>query len=220
MDVKSAFLNGFINEEVNVSQTPDFVDFEKPNHVFELKRLFMVLNKHQKLGTIDSVPSSLIISTSWACLLYLTSSQTDIMFSVCLCARFKEDPTSSHLKAVKRILRFIKGTTHLGLWYPKGTGVETIVYADSDHAGDYVNRKSISGVRTFMRCCLTSWFSKKQTALAISTSEAEYVSARKACQQASWMKQALVDCDIKLDDIPVLCDNKGAIDLNRRFSSI
>ncbi|GJT88183.1 hypothetical protein Tco_1069900 [Tanacetum coccineum] len=64
-----------------------------------------------------------------------------------------------------------------------------------------------------MGCYLTSWFSKKQTALAISTTEAEYVSAEKACQQALWMKQALVDYDIKLDDIPILCDNKGAIDL-------
>ncbi|GKE41110.1 hypothetical protein Tco_1464515 [Tanacetum coccineum] len=66
-----------------------------------------------------------------------------------------------------------------------------------------------------MGCCLTSWFSKKQTALAISTTEAEYVSARKACQQALWMKQALVDYDINLDDITVLCDNKGAIDLSK-----
>ncbi|GJW47920.1 hypothetical protein Tco_0079566 [Tanacetum coccineum] len=66
-----------------------------------------------------------------------------------------------------------------------------------------------------MGCCLTSWFSKKQTALAISTTEAEYASASIACQQALWMKQALVDYDIKLDDIPVLCDNKGAIDLSK-----
>ncbi|GJY85336.1 hypothetical protein Tco_0499362 [Tanacetum coccineum] len=61
-------------------------------------------------------------------------------------------------------------------------------------------------------CCLTSWMSKKQTALAISTTEAEYVSAGKACQQALWMKQALVDYEVKLNDVPVLCDNKGAID--------
>nr|GEX05881.1 copia protein [Tanacetum cinerariifolium] len=93
-----------------------------------------------------------------------------------------------------------------GLWYPKATRVETIVYADSGHAEDYVDRKSTSGVCTFMGCCLTSWFSKKQTALAISTIEAEYVFARKACQQA------LLDYNIVLDDIPVLCDNKGAID--------
>ncbi|GJR94660.1 retrovirus-related pol polyprotein from transposon TNT 1-94 [Tanacetum coccineum] len=146
-------------------------------------------------------------------LLYLTASRPDIMFSVCLCARFQEAPKTSHLEAVKRIFRYIKGTSHLGLWYPKGTGLDTIVYADSDHAGDYVDRKSTSGVCTFMGCCLTSWFSKKQTALAISTTEAEYVSAGKACQQALWMKQALIDYDIILDDIPVICDNKGAIDL-------
>ncbi|GJR07982.1 retrovirus-related pol polyprotein from transposon TNT 1-94 [Tanacetum coccineum] len=107
------------------------------------------------------------------------------------------------------------GTTHLGLWYPKGTGIETVVYADSDHAGDYVDQKSTSGICTFVGCCLTSWFSKKQTALAISTTEAEYVSARKACQQALWMKQALIDYDVRLDDVPIMCDNKGAIDLSK-----
>ncbi|GJV55145.1 retrovirus-related pol polyprotein from transposon TNT 1-94 [Tanacetum coccineum] len=120
-------------------------------------------------------------------LLYLTASRPDIMFSVCLYARFQEAPKTSHLEAVKRIFRYIKGTTHLGLWYPKGIGVETIFYADSHNAGDYVDRKSTSSVCTFMGSCLTSWFSKKQTALAISTTEAEYVFARKACQQALWM---------------------------------
>nr|GEU43322.1 hypothetical protein [Tanacetum cinerariifolium] len=72
------------------------------------------------------------------------------MFSVCLCSRFQEAPKTSHLEAVKRIFRYIKGTTHLGLWYPKGTGIETIVYADSDNAGDYVVRKSTSGIYTFV----------------------------------------------------------------------
>ncbi|GKA10498.1 hypothetical protein Tco_0689931 [Tanacetum coccineum] len=150
-------------------------------------------------------------------LLYLTACRPNIMFSVCLCARFQEDPKTSHLEAVKRIFRYIKGTTHLRLWYPKGSGIETIAYADSDHAGDYVDRKSTSGVCTFMGCCLTSWFSKKQTALAICTTEAEYVSARKACQQALWMKQALIDNGVRLDDIPIMCDNKGAIDLRNIY---
>nr|GEX13251.1 ribonuclease H-like domain-containing protein [Tanacetum cinerariifolium] len=95
----------------------------------------------------------------------------------------------------------------------EGSDIETIVYTDSDHAGDYVDRKGTSGICTFMGCCLTSWFSKKQTALAISTTEAEYVSVEKACQQALWMKQALVDYGIRLDDIPIMCDNKGAIEL-------
>nr|GEU80146.1 retrovirus-related Pol polyprotein from transposon TNT 1-94 [Tanacetum cinerariifolium] len=76
-----------------------------------------------------------------------------------------------------------------------GTGIGTIVYADSDNAGDYVDRKSTSGICTFVGCCLTYWLSKKQTTLAISTTEAKYVSTGKACQQALWMKQALIDYD-------------------------
>ncbi|GJU44593.1 hypothetical protein Tco_1201859 [Tanacetum coccineum] len=127
----------------------------------------------------------------------------------------RENPKTTHLEVVKRIFRYIRGTSHLGLWYSKGTRIETIVYADSEHAGDYVDRKSISGVCTFMGCYLTSWFTKKQMALAISTTEAEYVFAGKACQQALWMKQALIDYDILLDDVRIMSDNKGAIDLSK-----
>ncbi|GJX81693.1 retrovirus-related pol polyprotein from transposon TNT 1-94 [Tanacetum coccineum] len=328
MDVKSAFLNGFINEEVYVAQPPRFIDFQKPNYVYRLKkalyglkqapktwydRLKAFLIKHEysmrmventlftkkskshliivqiyvddiifgstsqnlcddfakimhdefemsmmgelnfflglqikqikdeiffnqskyikemlkKFGLEDSKPTKKSMSTEikltkddegdsvdsskYRCmigsLVYLTASRPDIMFSVCLCAHFQENPKTTHLEAVNRIFRYIRGTSHLGLWYPKGTGIETIVYADSDHAGDYVDRKSTSGVYTFMGCCLTSWFAKKQTDLAISTTEAEYVSAEKACQQALWMKQALIDYGIRLADVPIMCDN-------------
>nr|GEY51769.1 copia protein [Tanacetum cinerariifolium] len=93
--------------------------------------------------------------------------------------------------------------------------IETIVYADSDHAGDYVDRKSTSGVCTFMGCCLTSWFVKKHMVLAISMTEAEYIFSVKACQQALSMKQALIDYNIRLDDVLIMYDNKGAIDLSK-----
>nr|GEW59781.1 hypothetical protein [Tanacetum cinerariifolium] len=171
------------------------------------------LTKDEECESVDSTKYRGMIGS----LLYLTASRPDIMFSVCLCARFQWAPKTSHLEAIKRIFRYIKGTTHLGLWYPKGTGIETVVYVETDHARDYVDRKCTSGICTFMGCCLTSWFSKKQTALAIPTTESKYVSTEKACQQALWMKQALIDYDVRLDDVPIMCDNKGAIDLSKNL---
>ncbi|GJW93544.1 retrovirus-related pol polyprotein from transposon TNT 1-94 [Tanacetum coccineum] len=191
-------LNFFLG--LQIKQLDDGIFFNQSKYIKEMLK---------KFGLEDSKPMKTLRLGK------PNSRETKKVSPVCLCARFQEDPKTSHLEAVKRIFRYIKGTTHLGLWYPKGSGIETIVYADSDHAGDYVDRKSTSGVCTFMGCCLTSWFSKKQTALAISTTEAEYVSARKACQQALWMKQALVDYGVRLDDIPIMCDNKGAIDLSK-----
>nr|GEV26053.1 retrovirus-related Pol polyprotein from transposon TNT 1-94 [Tanacetum cinerariifolium] len=70
----------------------------------------------------------------------------------------------------------IKDGKVIGLLYPKGTGIK-VVYGYSDYAGDYVDRKSTSGIFTFVGCCLTSWFLKKQTGLAISTTEAEYMTS-------------------------------------------
>ncbi|GKE83901.1 hypothetical protein Tco_1557643 [Tanacetum coccineum] len=165
----------------------------------------------KKLGLEDSKPMKTLISTETK----LTKDEEGESVDNTKYRGMIEDPKTSHLEAVKRIFRYIKGTMNLGLWYPMGSGIETIVYADSDHAGDYIDRKSTSGVCTFRGCCLTSWFSKKQTALAISTTEAEYVSAKKACQQALWMKQALVDYDVRLDDIPMVCDKKADIDLSK-----
>ncbi|GKF55286.1 hypothetical protein Tco_0165626, partial [Tanacetum coccineum] len=158
------------------------------------------LTKDDEADSMDSSKYQGMIGS----LLYFASSRSDIMFSVCLCARFQENPKTTHLESVKRIFRYIRGTSHLGLWYPEGTEIETIV-----------DRKSTSNVCTFMGCCLTSWFAKKQTALAISMTKAEYVSAGKACQQALWMKQALIDYGIHLDDVLIMCDNKGAIDLSK-----
>ncbi|GJW90752.1 hypothetical protein Tco_0168305 [Tanacetum coccineum] len=162
----------------------------------------------KKFGLEDSKPTKTPMSTE----IKLTKDdKADSVDS----SKYRENPKTTHLEVVKRIFRYIRGTSHLGLWYPKGTEIETIVYADSDHAGDYVDCKSTSGVCTFMGCRLTSWFAKKQTALAISTTEAEYVSAEKACQQALWMKQALIYYGIRLDDFLIMCENKGVVDLSK-----
>jgi hypothetical protein len=78
-------------------------------------------------------------------LLYVTTSRSDVMFCVCICARFQASPRESHLKATKRILRYLKHTQNIRLWYPKGAKLELIGYSDSDYVGCKVERRSTSG---------------------------------------------------------------------------
>ncbi|GJW89914.1 uncharacterized mitochondrial protein-like protein [Tanacetum coccineum] len=110
-------------------------------------------------------------------LMYLTSSRPDIMFAVCACARYQVNPKVSHLHAVKRIFRYLKGQPKLGLWYLKDSLFDLVAYTDSDYAGASLDRKSTTGGCQFLRCRLISWQCKKQTVVANSTTEAEYVAA-------------------------------------------
>ncbi|KAH9762966.1 hypothetical protein KPL70_001008 [Citrus sinensis] len=132
-------------------------------------------------------------------LLYLTASRPDIMFSVCLCARFQSCPKESHLLAVKRIFRYLSGTIDIGLWYPRGTHIDLTCYSDADFAGYKVDRKSTSGTCYILGHSLVSWFSKKQNSVALSTTEAEYIAAGSCCAQALLMKQTLRDYGINLE---------------------
>ena len=105
-------------------------------------------------------------------LLYLTASRPYIMFSTCLCARFQANPKESHLTIVKRIFRYLKGTPHLGLWYPRYFGFDLIGFSDSDYAGCKMDKKSTSGGCQFLSGKLVSWSSKKQHFVSTSTVEA------------------------------------------------
>ncbi|GKB87125.1 putative ribonuclease H-like domain-containing protein [Tanacetum coccineum] len=106
-------------------------------------------------------------------LMYLTSSRPDIMFAVCACARFQVNSKSSHLHAMKRIFRYLKGQPKLGLWYPKDSPFDLVAYTDSDYAGASLDRKSTTGGCQFLRCRFISWQCKKQTVVANSTTKAE-----------------------------------------------
>ena len=77
-------------------------------------------------------------------LLYLIASRPDIMFATCLCARFQSNPRESHLNAIKRIFKYLSGTLHLGLWYPRSSSFDLISYSDADFAGSLLDRKSTS----------------------------------------------------------------------------
>jgi hypothetical protein len=130
-----------------------------------------------------------------------------------MCARFQASAREVHLKAAKRILRYLKHTPNIGLWYPKGAQFELIGYSVSDYAGCKVDRKSTSVCCQFLGRSLVSWRSKKQNSVALSTAEAEYISVGNCCAQLLWMKQTLLDYGISFKNIPLLCDNESAVKL-------
>nr|GEV50756.1 putative ribonuclease H-like domain-containing protein [Tanacetum cinerariifolium] len=110
-------------------------------------------------------------------LMYLTASRPDIMFAICAYARHQVTPKECHLHAVKRIIRYLKGHPKLGLWYPKESPFDLVAYSDSDYGGASQDCKSTTEGCQFLGRILISWQCKKQTIVATSTTEAEYVAA-------------------------------------------
>nr|GEX26929.1 hypothetical protein [Tanacetum cinerariifolium] len=174
MDVKTAFLNGIIKEKVYVGQPPGFVSKQYPNHVYALDKAlyglkqaprgwYDVLSRFLIDSGFHKVPTPMVEQVKLkldlvgkpvdhtdyrsmiGSLMYVTSSRPDIMFAICMCARYQANPNEHHVSAVKRIFRYLKGTIILGLWYPKDFGFDLTAYSDADHAGCHLDRKITSG---------------------------------------------------------------------------
>ncbi|GJS32098.1 retrovirus-related pol polyprotein from transposon TNT 1-94 [Tanacetum coccineum] len=306
LDVKMAFLNGELIEEVCVSQPKGFVDQDNPSHVYKLKKALyglkqaprawynmlssFLISQHFFKGAVDPtlftrkagnelllvqiyVDDIIFASTNTALcnefanlmttkfkmsmmgkipfflglqisqntpmveknkldedlqgtpfdatlyhgmigsLMYLTSSRPDLIYAVCLCARYQAKPTEKHLNTVKQIFRYLKGTFTMGLWYLKDTGMSLTAYSDIDHVGCQDTRRSTSGRSYFLVDKLVSWSSKKQKSTAISSIKAEYIALSGCCAQILWMCSRLTDYCFQFNKIPLYCDNKSAIAL-------
>nr|GEY78333.1 retrovirus-related Pol polyprotein from transposon TNT 1-94 [Tanacetum cinerariifolium] len=234
MDVKTAFLNGELKEEVYVSQPEGFVDPDHPTHVYRLKK---ALVKTGSLGLKFGMDSCDLVDTPMVdrlkldedlsgipvdqthfgsmvgSLMYLTASRPDLVFAVCMCTRYQAKPTKKHLEALKRVFQYLKGTINWGLWYPKDTSMALTAYTDADHAGFQDTRRSTSGSAQFLGDKLVSWSSKKQQSTTISTTEAEYIAMSRCCAQILWMRSQLTDYGFDFNKIPLYCDNRSAIAL-------
>nr|GEW08420.1 hypothetical protein [Tanacetum cinerariifolium] len=152
MDVKTAFLHGSLKEDVYMCQPKGFIDADQPSHVYKLKKALYGLKQAPR-----------------AC-------RPDIVHATCLCARYQAKTTEKHLKEVKRIFRYLRGTVNMGLWYTKDSGFELTGFSDADYARCKDTFKSTFGGAQFLGEKLVSWSSKKQDCTALSTVEAEYVS--------------------------------------------
>ncbi|GJT94035.1 retrovirus-related pol polyprotein from transposon TNT 1-94 [Tanacetum coccineum] len=278
IDIKMAFLNGELKEEVYVSQPEGFVDQDNPSHMYKLKKALYVdpilftrhaennlllvqvyiediifaftntamcnefanqmttkfkmsmmgqmsfflglqisqsprgifinqykyaskIVKKYGLHSTDSVDTPMVEKNKLdedlqgkqvdatlyhgmiGSLMYLTSSRPDLIYAVCLFARYQAKPTEKHLQAMKRIFRYLNKTINMGLWYSKDTDMSLTAYEDADHAGCQDTRRSTSGSAQFLGDKLVSWSSKKQKCTAISSTKAEYIALSGCCAQ-------------------------------------
>eukprot|EP00253_Pinus_taeda_P028421 PITA_28421 len=270
MDVKSAFLNGVLKEEVYVEQPLGYekkgnddqliknfksdmkeefemtdVDFlryflgievdqnEKGIFISQARYVNQVLSRFNmqeckaaitptimglKLSREDSskdfdlsLYKSIVDN-----LMYLTTTRPDIMYAVSLISRFMERPKEAHWQASKRILRYVKGTKKFGILYNVSEHSDLVGYTDSDWAGSVDDRKSTSSCVFHMGSGAISWASKKQSIVALSTAEAEYVAATTVACQAVWMRRMLRSLAQELAKATsIFCDNISAIALSK-----
>ncbi|GJR38759.1 ribonuclease H-like domain-containing protein [Tanacetum coccineum] len=203
MDVKTAFLNGPLKEEVYVNQPDRFVDPDHPEKVYRLRKALYGLKQAPRArndecstfpiskGFMKDLSGTPVDQTKYqsitGSLMYLTSSRPDLVQA---------------------------GTLNMGLWYPKDSGFELTIFSDVDHARCFDTRKSTSVGIQFLGKKLVSWMSKKQDSIAMSTAEVEYVALFTSCSQVMWMRTQLKDYGFDYNKIPLYCDSQSAIEIS------
>nr|GFB58571.1 uncharacterized mitochondrial protein AtMg00810-like [Tanacetum cinerariifolium] len=182
----------FLGLQVNHSPSGIFINQSK--YVHEILKKYglnssdiigtpMVIKDKLDLDQIGTPVDATKYRSMIGALMYLTSNIPDIVHATCVCARYQAHPTEKHLKEVKRIFRYLRGTVNMGLWYMKDSGFELTGFSDADYAGCKDTFKSTSGGAQFLGKKLMSWSSKKQECTSLLTTESEYVSLSACCAQ-------------------------------------
>ncbi|VAH22706.1 unnamed protein product [Triticum turgidum subsp. durum] len=147
-------------------------------------------------------------------LLYLCHTRPDITYAVSVVSRYMHDPRSGHLDAVYRIMRYLKGSPGMGLWFKSNGHLNVDGYSDADWASCLDDRRSTSGYCVFVGGNLVSWRSKKQPVVSKSTAEAEYRAMSQGLSEMLWVRGLLLELKVlRQDPLNVWCDNKSAISI-------
>ncbi|WJZ90555.1 hypothetical protein VitviT2T_009691 [Vitis vinifera] len=203
-----------------ISQRKYAMDILKKFKLESCKEVATPLAQNEKISKNDgekleepSAYRSLVSS-----LLYLTITRPDLMFPASLLSRFLSSPRNVHMGVAKRVLKYVKGTTNLGIWYLKTGGVKLDGYVDSDWAGSVDDMKSASGYVFTIGSGVICWNSRKQEVVAQSTTEAEYISLAAAANQAIWLRKLLADLGQEQSSPTKLyCDNKSVISITQNL---
>ncbi|GJT25215.1 retrovirus-related pol polyprotein from transposon TNT 1-94 [Tanacetum coccineum] len=231
MDVKMAFLNGELKEEVYVSQPEGFVDQDYPSHVYKLKKALYGLK--QAPCAWYHMLSSFLISQQFSKgavdpTLFTRQAGNDLLLmSFFLGLQISQSPRGIFINQsiyASKIVKKYGMITYDSVDTPmvekskldedlQGTPIDATLYHDADHAGRQDTRRGTSGSAQFLGDKLVSWSSKKQKCTAISSTEAEYIALSGCCAQILWMRSQLTDYGFQFNMIPLYCDNKSAIAL-------
>nr|GEV48893.1 hypothetical protein [Tanacetum cinerariifolium] len=219
LDVKTAFLHGLLKEDVCVCQPKGFMNADHPSHVYKLKKALYGLKQTPKACTLIEIKDkfdldkngTLLDATKYCsmigALMYLKSSRPEIVYATCLCAQYQTQPTEKHLKEVKMIFRYLRGTVNMGLWYTKDSGFELTGILDVDYAGCRDFFKSTLILRRKVGELVL-----EETRLYIDVNRGSRICVFICLMCTSHLDESqLKDNGFHFNKVPIYCDSKSAI---------
>ena len=148
--------------------------------------------------------------------MYLTNTRPDICFAVNTLSQYLVQPRQVHLVAAKHVMRYLKGTKDFGLYYDNSHEYRLYGYTDADWARSISDRKSTSGGCYSLGSAMISWFSRKQSSVALSTAKTEYIAACSTSCEAIWLQNLMSGLfNLELDTTVILCDNQSCIKMKK-----
>ena len=208
MEIKQA------EHEVFICQKKYAKDILKKFKLEECKAASTPMNQKEKLckeDGADKVDEGYFRSLI-GCLMYLTTTRPDILNAVSILSRFMQCGSELHLRAAKRVIRYIKGTSDFGVKFTRSKELKSVSFSDGDWGGSIDDMRSTLGYCFAFGSSIFSWISKKQETVAQSTAEAEFVAAIAVVNQALWLRKILLDLNLEQkESIEIFVDNQAAI---------
>jgi hypothetical protein len=211
---------------LEVWQRPDEIFLSQGKYTVEILQRFGMMDCKSmatpmvtNLNLLSDSSSDLVDPTMYrqliGSLMYLVNTRPDICFAVNTLSQYMVEPRHVHLVATKHVLRYLHGMVGYGLRYVSDGEVKLQGYTNSDWAGSAVDRKNTSGCCFSLGSGMISWLSRKQTSVALSTTEEEYIATNVASREAVWLQKLLVGLfDLELEPTLIYCDNQSCVKLS------